>query len=307
MDVKTGANVWQAFTVPEPKEMGKSPQGVTLWGPSGLGIWSSPTIDAKRHIVYAGTGNTYSGPAQPIADGVVAFDLDTGAIKWSKQLTADDVFGCRAGSANCGAKSGPDFDLGTPPMLADLPGGKDIIIVAQKSGMTYGLDPEDKGAIKWQYHAGEGSIWGGIEWGAAVDGEQAYFPVSDIRTPKPGGLHAVSLASGERTWYVPPPEVKCAPGPNCNAALISAPTLIPGVIFAGSNDGALRAHSTKDGALLWEFDTNTDFQTLNRVRAGGGGIQGPGPTVAGGMLYLNSGYGDHLGRAGNVLLAFAPQ
>src|SRR5437764_14307890 len=143
--------------------------------------------------------------------------------------------------------------------------------------------------------------------GAAVDGERAYFPVSDIRTPKPGGLHAVGLATGERAWYVPPPPLKCAAGTGCSAALISAPTLIPGVLFSGSNDGALRAHSTTDGAVIWEFDTNREFETLNGVKAGGGAIQGPGPTIAGGMLYLNSGYGDHLGRPGNVLLAFEVQ
>ena len=83
--------------------------------------------------------------------------------------------------------------------------------------------------------------------------------------------------------------------------------MIPGVLFSGSNDGALRAHSTKDGSVIWEFNTNREFQTLNGVRAGGGAIQGPGPTVVGGMLYLNSGYGDHLGRPGNVLLAFDVQ
>jgi polyvinyl alcohol dehydrogenase (cytochrome) len=307
LDVKTGATVWRTFTVPEPRPMGANAAGVALWGPSGVGIWAAPTIDSRRHVVYGATGNTYSGPMQPMADAVVAFDLDTGAVKWTKQLTDDDVFGCRAGSANCGARSGPDADLGTPAMLAELPGGKEIIIVGQKSGMTYGLDPDEKGAIRWQYHAGEGSIWGGIEWGAAVDGERAYFPVSDIRTPKPGGLHAVSLAAGERAWFIPPPPLTCTAGTACNAALISAPTVIPGVLFSGSNDGALRAHSTKDGAVIWEFDTNREFSTLNGVRAGGGAIQGPGPTVAGGMLYLNSGYGDHLGRPGNVLLAFGPQ
>lgn len=304
LDAKTGATLWRTFTSLEPQPMGKNQQGVALWGPSGVGVWSSPTIDVKRHVVYVGTGNTYSGAAQPTADAIVAFDLDSGAVKWVKQMTADDVFGCRAGAANCGAKAGPDADFGTPPMLAELGGGGDILVVGQKNGMTYGLDPDDKGAVRWQYHAGEGSIWGGIEWGAAVDGDRAYFPVSDIRTPRPGGLHAVSLAAGERIWYAEPPPVKCTAGPNCNAALISAPTVIPGVIFAGSNDGELRAHSTKDGSLIWEFDTNREFTTLNGIHAGGGGIQGPGPTVAGGMVYLNSGYGDHLGRPGNVLLAF---
>jgi polyvinyl alcohol dehydrogenase (cytochrome) len=307
LDAKTGAVLWRTFMVPEPQAIGKNAAGVALWGPSGVGIWSAPTIDVKRGVVYAGTGNTYSAPAQPTADAIVAFDMKSGAIKWIKQLTKGDVFGCRAGSANCGEKAGPDFDLGTPPMLTTLPDGRDVIVAAQKSGMAFAIDPDKEGAQLWQYHAGEGSIWGGIQWGAAVDADRAYFPVSDIRTPKPGGLHAVGLTTGERAWYEPPPPLKCASGTGCSAALISAPTLIPGVLFSGSNDGALRAHSTKDGSVIWEFDTNREFETLNGVRAGGGAIQGPGPTIVGGMLYLNSGYGDHLGRPGNVLLAFEVQ
>jgi polyvinyl alcohol dehydrogenase (cytochrome) len=307
LDVRTGEIVWRTMMVPPAQSAGKNAAGVALWGPSGVGIWSAPTIDAKRGLVYAGTGNTYSAPTQPTADAIVAFDLKSGAIKWIKQLTAGDVFGCRVGSANCGEKAGVDFDLGTPPMLITLADGRDLIVAAQKSGNAFAIDPDKDGAQLWQYHAGEGSIWGGIQWGAAVDGDRAYFPVSDIRTPKPGGLHAVSLATGERAWYVPPPPLKCAAGTGCSAALISAPTLIPGVLFSGSNDGALRAHSTVDGSVIWEFDTNREFETLNGVKAGGGAIQGPGPAIAGGMLYLNSGYGDHLGRPGNVLLAFEVQ
>ena len=307
LDVRTGAVVWNTYTAAEPKAVGKNAAGVALWGPSGVGIWSAPTIDVKRGLVYAGTGNTYSAPAQPTADAIVAFDMKSGAITWIRQLTAGDVFGCRAGSANCGEKAGPDFDLGTPPMLTTLPDGRDVIIAAQKSGNAFAIDPDKEGAQLWQYHAGEGSIWGGIQWGAAVDGDRVYLPVSDIRTPKPGGLHAVALTTGERAWYAPPPPLKCVGGAGCSAALISAPTLIPGVLFSGSNDGALRAHSTKDGSVIWEFDTNREFETLNGVRAGGGAIQGPGPTIVGGMLYLNSGYGDHLGRPGNVLLAFEVQ
>jgi polyvinyl alcohol dehydrogenase (cytochrome) len=234
--------------------------------------------------------------------------LESGRIKWIRQATAQDVFGCRAGGANCGEKPGPDADFGTPAMLTTLADGRDVIVAGQKSGLTYAMDPDREGAILWQYRAGEGSIWGGVQWGAAVDADRAYFPVSDIRNPKPGGLHAVGLTTGERAWYVPPLPLACGDArPGCSAALIAAPTLIPGVLFSGSNDGALRAHSTADGSIIWTFDTNRDFETLNGVRAGGGAIQGPGPTVVGGMLYLNSGYGDHLGRPGNVLLAFDVQ
>ena len=95
----------------------------------------------------------------------------SGAIAWIHQLTAGDVFGCRAGSANCGEKAGPDFDLGTPPMLITRSDGRDLIVAEQKSGSAFALDPDKEGAQLWQYHAGEGSIWGGIQWGAAVDGE----------------------------------------------------------------------------------------------------------------------------------------
>ena len=307
IDVRTGRVIWKTYTVDEPRPVGKNAAGVTLWGPSGVGIWAAPTVDAKRGVVYASSGNTYSAPEQKTGDAVIAFELQTGRIKWVKQLTTADVFGCRAGNANCGEKAGPDADLATPAMLVTSAGGKDVIVVGQKNGMTYALDPEKEGAVIWEYRAGQGSIWGGIQWGGAVDETNAYFPVSDIRTPKPGGLHAVNLATGEQAWYVPPPPLKCGGGAGCSAALLSAPTVIPGVLFSGSNDGALRAHSTRDGSIIWEFDTNREFKTLNGVPAGGGAIQGPGPTIAGGMLYLNSGYGDHAGRPGNVLLAFEVQ
>ena len=308
LDTATGEIIWKTYTVEPAKPVGKNAAGAMLWAPSGVGIWSSPTIDTKRNVIYVTTGNTYSGTAAaPTTDAILALDPKTGAVSWSKQLTIGDVFGCRAGAANCLEKAGPDFDFGTPAILATRRDGRDVIVLGQKSGMAYAIDPDRQGELLWQYRAGQGSIWGGIQWGVAVDDERVFLPVSDIRTPTPGGLHAVSLATGERLWYQPPPPLKCGGGTGCSAALISAPTLIPGVLFAGSNDGALRAHSTTDGSILWEFDTNREFKTLNGVRATGGSIQGPGPTIAGGMLYLNAGYGDHLGRPGNVLLAFEVQ
>ncbi len=305
LDTATGAITWKTYTIREAAPVGRNAQGTMLHAPAGVGIWSSPTVDRKRNVIYVTTGNTYAGTtAEPNTDALMALDPKTGAIKWSKSFTAGDVFGCRAGTLNCVAKAGPDFDFGTPALLVTRTDGKDVILLGQKSGVAYAVDPDKQGEILWEYRAGEGSIWGGIQWGMSTDGEQLYIPVSDIRTPKPGGLHAVNLLTGQRAWYQPPPDLKCAPGATCNAALISAPTLIPGVLFSGSNDGGVRAYATKDGAVLWEFDTNQDFTTLNRVRASGGAIQGPGPTVVNGMLYLNAGYGDHMGRPGNVLLAF---
>jgi polyvinyl alcohol dehydrogenase (cytochrome) len=86
--------------------------------------------------------------------------------------------------------------------------------------------------------------------------------------------------------------------------LSAAITVIPGAVLAGSLDGALRAHSTSTGELLWEFNTNRSFTTVNGVPATGASMIGPGPVVVGGMVFVNSGYGAFQGRPGNVLLAF---
>ena len=64
-------------------------------------------------------------------------------------------------------------------------------------------------------------------------------------------------------------------------------------------------YATADGRLLWEVDTaRDDYVTLNGVRGRGGAMDGPGPTVVDGMLYVTSGYAIWGGKAGNVLLAF---
>ena len=309
LDVKTGAVLWKTYVIPtEPKPRGKSSKGQTLWGPAGSAIWSAVTVDAKRGVVYAATGNTYSGEAQPSSDAVIAFEMETGKIRWMNSVTPKDVFlsGCRGGSTNpnCPEANGPDYDFGNAPILTKLPDGRDAIVIGNKSGVGYAMDVEKKGEIIWQYRGGEGGALGGIEWGSAVDAENAYFPVSDISRPKPGGLHAVKLATGERVWYAPPPPLKCAPGRGCNAAQSAAITVIPGAVFSGSVDGGLRAYSTKDGSIIWEFDTNRDFETVNKVPGKGASMLGPGPVIGGGMMFVNSGYGAFGGRPGNVLLAF---
>jgi polyvinyl alcohol dehydrogenase (cytochrome) len=309
LDAASGRIVWQTYMVPEPKERGKSSTGRTLWGPSGAGIWNSPTIDEARGVLYVATGNAYSGPQLPTSDAVIALDLRSGAIRWTLQVTPKDVFiaGCRPGNPNCTEDVGPDFDFGNSAMLVRTREGKDLIVIGQKSGVAYAMDPDRQGAVVWQYRAGEGSALGGLEWGSAVDDENAYFPNSDIVSQTPGGLHAVNLVSGQRVWHTPPPPPKCGSGRGCNAAQPAAATVIPGVVFSGSNDGALRAFSTRDGSIVWEYDTNRSFDTVNGVPAKGASMHGPGPTVAGGRLYVNSGYGDHGGRPGNVLLVFEPR
>ncbi|MBX9599646.1 MAG: hypothetical protein K2X35_01535 [Bryobacteraceae bacterium] len=77
-----------------------------------------------------------------------------------------------------------------------------------------------------------------------------------------------------------------------------------GLVFSGSVDGRLRAYSTRDGRIVWEYDTAREFPTMNGVKANGGSMDASGPTFAGGMMFVNSGYGTWGGFPGNVLLAF---
>ena len=314
LDAATGDQIWKAFTIPEePVSRGAGPGGTTLSGPAGAAVWGSPTIDASRGLVYAVTGNAYTQPAAETSDAIIAFELDTGEIRWWNQLTPEDAFilGCGGDNPNCPEDEGPDHDFGASPALVTLSDGSDLLVIGQKSGMTYGLDPDQDGAIVWQYRAGAGSALGGIEWGFAVDGDNAYFAVSDMITPNPGGLSAVRLRTGELVWYAEPPPPICAePGvrtgfmSGCDASLPAAVSAIPGVVFSGSNDGGLRAHSAETGQVIWVYDTNRDFDTVNGVPASGGSLNAAGPVIVDGMVYVNTGY-DFLGsRGGNVLLAF---
>jgi polyvinyl alcohol dehydrogenase (cytochrome) len=318
LNAGTGAVLWKTYTVAdEPKVIGKNAAGTPRWGPAGAGIWAPVTVDPKRRVVYGATGNMYTEPQQPTSDAVIAFDLDTGRIAWTRQLTPQDVFvtGCGANPGpNCppAGSLGPDFDIGNAPMLVTSGGpstalgaGRDLIVVGQKSGIGWALDPDKQGAVVWQYRAGRGSALGGMEWGSAADAERAYFPVADGNGPLAGELHAVRLDNGQRVWTAAPPPLKCGErGRGCTPGILAAITVIPGIVFAGAMDGGVRGYSTKDGSIVWEFDTNREFQTVNGVPAKGASINGPGPVVAGGMVYVNSGYGSLGGRPGNVLLAF---
>src|SRR5690606_33744593 len=95
------------------------------------------------------------------------------------------------------------------------------------------------------------------------------------------------------------------PGGTCSATQAAAVTAVPGAVFSGSADGGLRAYAADDGRVLWTFDANRTFtDTVNGIEARGASFSGPGPVVAGGMMYVLSGDGGFVGRAGNALFAF---
>ena len=310
LDAVSGKILWKSFTVEsEPKPFKTNSSGTQMYGPAGGAIWSAPTIDAKRKVLYVATGNSYTDVATLRTDAIVAMDLATGKVKWANQVTAKDNFlvGCRqAGAGNCPDAGGPDHDFGSSPVLQTLANGKQILLGGQKSGVMWAFDPDQDGKVIWQQKVGSGGALGGIEWGFAADGVNVYVPVADPggANRKPG-LTALKIATGEVLWSIPAPKVPCSWGTTrCNNSQSAASTVIPGIVFSGTADGYLRGYSTKDGKVVWEVDTAKPIETVNGGQARGGTIDGAGPTIANGILYTNSGYGRLIGQPGNLLLAF---
>lgn len=316
-DASTGKQLWKTYTIPEPpKPTKKTSRGTQLWGPAGAAIWSAPSIDLKRGLLYVATGDAYTAPAAPTSDAVMAFDLKTGRVMWTKQLTENDAFvvgncsnASKSRSETCPPEQGPDFDFGNSPILRTMPNGHDVLIAGQKSGIGWALDPEKKGAVMWQERVGKGSALGGIEWGSATDGKLVYFPNADASygPEQAGGLAAVMIQNGERVWFTRPPPIPCKGDrdPACIQAQSAAITVIPGVVFSASSNGILRAYNSADGKIIWDYNAAHEYTTVNGVAGKGGAINGPGPAVAGGMVFMTSGYAALGGGApGNVLLAF---
>jgi polyvinyl alcohol dehydrogenase (cytochrome) len=328
----SGRVIWKTYTVRGPSRRTRGNRvGTRLWGPSGSAVWSAPTLDPRRGVLYVATGNNYSAPATDSSDAVLAMSMATGRILWAHQLTSGDAYnaGCEKFMdptlANCPPTQGSDFDFGSSPILVREPGGRPILIAPQKSGIVYGLDPVKAGRIIWRTRIGKGGPLGGIEWGAASDGKNVYVGLSDcdwktfwrvvngkrssyvdMDPHKGGGLFALRVSDGAKLWEALP-SAACAGREHCSPAQLAAVTAIPGVVFAGSLDGNLRAYSARSGRVLWDYDTAREFSTVNRVRAHGGSLNGPGVVVAGGMVFANSGYSRFGEAPGNVLLAFGTQ
>jgi polyvinyl alcohol dehydrogenase (cytochrome) len=312
LDVKTGAKIWQAYTIPEmAKPVGQNKAGIRTWGPSGVAVWSSPTLDLQKRVIYAGTGVNYSSPPTDASDAIVALDMDSGRHLWTRQFTESDAynFACVGqDKTNCPRDPFIDADLGNSGMLRSIGGGRRVLVTSDKAGMVYGLDPDHEGKILWKQKIAAGGVNGGTMWGGAIDDQSiAYIGISDFTAGKPevgGGLVALRISTGEKLWVTLPPKPTCIALPGCSAAQPAPVTVIPGVAFLGSWDGHIRAYETNSGKIIWDFDTVQDFRTVNSVKARGGSINSMGPVVAGGVLYITSGYSGN-GIPGNVLLAFS--
>lgn len=318
LDASSGHQIWKSYTIPEaPRPVRKNSQGVQQWAPAGAAVWNAPTIDPERHVLYVGTGDAYTEPAAKTSDAVLALDLRTGRIVWSFQAVKNDAWmvGCVPESTdNCPKDLGVDYDFGSSPILVATRDRNSILLATPKSGTVFALNPNENGEVIWKVDLADKPAPnnGEIAFGGAADSESIYLGLED------GNFAAVDLSIGKRLWTTRLESLDDLGQPTINGenrtkaglrfGQSAAVTAIRGAAFTGGWDGILRALSTADGRVLWQFNTEQNFKTVNGVAAKGGSMGGPGPIVVNGMLYVGSGYANvGGGLPGNVLLAFAPE
>jgi polyvinyl alcohol dehydrogenase (cytochrome) len=224
-------------------------------------------------------------------DAALALDLQTGAIRWSRQLQGYDVWtvGCNTPTkpgVTCEMPKGPDNDLGGSGgnLLTNFVG------FGQKSGMYWALHP-DTGVILWDTRVGPGGSLGGIQWGTATDGQRIYVAVANSNHQKDvflsgqtvtwGFWAALDATTGKILWQTPDP----AQGAVDTGAL----SVANGVVYAGSMEGHMYALDAASGTILWSF-------------ASGGSVN-DGPAIVDGVVYWGSGY-PHGGTNNNKVYAF---
>jgi polyvinyl alcohol dehydrogenase (cytochrome) len=349
LELATGNILWQTYMQPD--------NGGRTDGYSGAAVWgSSPVVDTQRQTVYVATGNDYTYP-KPIRDcidarqgdpaaqdrdcysqldpksygnSVLALELATGRVRWAQKFQNYGAwtFACEPRIApfipnilaRCDDLDALDFDFGQSPMLYTTTVNgvrRDLLGIGQKSGVTYALDPES-GAIVWATRVGPGTPLGGMEFGAATDGERIYVQNTNFdhvefeltvgpqrgRKVRGGMWAALDAATGELLWQTPDPSsdrpmigwlVSAAygpfKGPGFFAATMGPMTVANGVVYAGSMDpeGHLYALDARSGEVLWSFAS--------------GGSAMSAPSIVDGVLYWGSGYS--LGTNNNKLYAFA--
>ena len=311
-DAKSGQRVWQTFMTELPVKQGVNAAGTDRFGPSGVGIWSTPVIDQERRQLIITTGDNYSEPATQTSDAIVALDLETGAMRWSYQAFPNDAWNgactVQPKGTNCPVSDGPDYDFGAAPILASTSDGRNLILAGQKSGWVFAVKPED-GTLVWKTRVGRGGMLAGVYFGMAVDGDNLFVPISDTEdarvhdiAPRPG-VYALDIRTGEIIWRAPNTDHLCRGRSFCSPGLAAAITTTANLVFAGSIDGWLRVYDRETGKIVWRFDTARTFRTVGGGQAQGGSIAGgAAPILYHGAMFLVSGYDFSFKMPGNVLL-----
>lgn len=302
LNAADGKQLWIAHTMEAAKPTGKkNSAGANLWGPSGAPIWSTPSIDVKKGIIYAGTGENTSLPATDTSDSIWAIDLKDGKTKWFFQALENDVWNmaCARG-ANCPPASESvlrDFDFGAGPILGKSESGATLILGGQKSGDVWAIS--ENGQKAWHTRFGNGSALGGVHWGMASDGKVLFVPIADVAG---AGMYGIEIATGKTLW-----QTRTNEQAGGALRLSAAPLSVDKAVIAATLSGRLVVFDSADGKVIGVYNTNQTFPTINGLEGKGGSVDAQSIAAGDGMVFVGSGYATFGAPSGNVLIAYRPK
>jgi polyvinyl alcohol dehydrogenase (cytochrome) len=180
---------------------------------AGAGIWSTPAVDRRAQVAYAGTANPFKPQAEhEHANAVLKYDVDPNSPKFGRILDSykgnvDEYFPGLSelpcydfpgneppyypqGIGSCGDI---DLDFGAAPNLFKVDGRK-LVGAGQKSGVYHVFDARTMEPV-WSTIVGPPTAVGGIVGSTAYDGEAMYGPIT-----VPGYLWSLSADGGSYRW-----------------------------------------------------------------------------------------------------------
>ncbi|MDA1370282.1 MAG: PQQ-binding-like beta-propeller repeat protein [Proteobacteria bacterium] len=131
-DVHTGELLWTFHTIPERGEVGFESwiTGNEITG--NTGVWAAISGDPELGHVYlpteAATSDAFGGERHGdnlFSSSLVALDIKTGERQWHFQLVHHDIW---------------DYDVPSPPIFADLPNGRKVVMSVTKQSFVYAFD-----------------------------------------------------------------------------------------------------------------------------------------------------------------------
>ena len=238
------------------------------YGPSGATIWSSPDArfeaqaglrGHRQWILRARHQNRRCDHRDGHGDGQRSVEPADHARHVQLGLRGDGT-----AKGNCPENAGTDVDLGGSPILVDLGGGKQMLVQGRNRPRCMGWIPTRTArscgprGLAW---AARAAAFSGVSLPATgwcsrpwVNRRAAH------RRPCENGAVRARSGHGKFVWNEPAPVPKCAGQRGCSVSQKSPPTAIPGVVFSPSMDGHVRAHDTKTGKIIWDFDTRSSFR-----------------------------------------------
>ena len=324
VDARTGQLLWRTYSLPD--------NGGLPGGYSGATMFSPPAVDMSAGLVYGTFGQPYTEPASVTAchtahggftescelpgsylKSVVAFDIRTGAPRWSYRVQGHDPWLQACGHQPvavtwCAPESdGEKWDIGGSGVNVmrvhrherhhdDEDDVRDVVGFGGKSGVYILLDAKT-GAFIWSSLIGPGGDQGGMEWGTAADGDRIYVSITNHHhisykltengvltstTVTGGSWAALDPDTGRILWQTADPQTETLPGVGVVGVWDLAPvTVAHGVLYAASMaklafQKQMFALDAATGEMLWQF--------------GAGSSVNAGPAVVDGTVYWGAGY-----------------